>query len=79
MARAFGPRRAVRVDVGQGAGSGATALSAAELAAFESLDVVYRALCALLYDYVPTDESQVVLDSFGLPCNLRFWVRVTAS
>ena len=54
MARAFGPRRAVRVDVGQGAGPGATALSAAELAAFERLDAVYRALCALLYDYVPT-------------------------
>jgi hypothetical protein len=30
-------------------------------------------------DKLPTDESQVVLDSFGLPCNLRFWVRVTAS
>jgi hypothetical protein len=30
-------------------------------------------------DILPTDESQVVLDSFGLPCKLRFWVRVTAS
>jgi transketolase len=29
-------------------------LSAAELGAFESLDLLYRSLCALLYNYVPT-------------------------
>lgn len=32
----------------------AAPLTAAELAAFEGLDVVYRALCALLFNYVPT-------------------------
>ena len=54
MECAFGPRRAACVDVGRSTESGEDPLSAAELAAFESLDVVYRALCALLFNYVPT-------------------------
>src|SRR5664280_1828606 len=54
MECAFGPRRAVCLDVGRFTESSAAPLSAAELAAFESLDVVYRALCALLFNYVPT-------------------------
>jgi transketolase len=31
-------------------------LGAGELAAFETLDLLYRSLCALLYNYVPTSE-----------------------
>ncbi len=54
MECAFGPRRAVCVDVGRLTEPGGGPLSAAELAAFESLDVAYRALCALLFNYVPT-------------------------
>ncbi len=50
----FGPRRATCVDVGRAATAAEAPLTAAELAAFESLDVAYRALCALLYNYVPT-------------------------
>ena len=49
---AFGPRRGVYVDVTT-LSAGPPALSPAELAAFESLDVVYRGLCAILYNYVP--------------------------
>jgi len=35
---------------------------------------VWQALAA---DAVPTDESQVLLDSSGLLRKLRFWVRAT--
>ena len=49
----FGPRRAVCVDVGPAATAAEAPLSAAELAPFETLDLVYRSLCALLYNYVP--------------------------
>jgi len=44
------PRRAVALgDPGDTA-----ALDAAEIGAFETLDRVYRAMCAILYNYVPT-------------------------
>jgi transketolase len=49
MSIAFGTRRAAWVKVGEDA----SALTADELAAFESVDVFYRSLCALLYNYVP--------------------------
>ena len=46
----FGPRRAVWIDA-----TGATSpLSTQDVQRFESLDTVYRALCGLLYNYVPT-------------------------
>jgi transketolase len=35
-------------------GPGDAALTPADLAAFETLDLLYRALCALLFNYVPT-------------------------
>jgi transketolase len=54
MALAFGPRRATCIDIGDAAVTGEGILTAAELAHFETLDLVYRALCALLYNYVPT-------------------------
>ena len=53
MGRAFGPRRATWVDEPQTTPSGAGPLSPAEHAAFETLDLLYRSLCALLYNYVP--------------------------
>ena len=52
MSFEFGPRRGVYVDIAEEAA--APTLSAAELAAFESFDLVYRSLCALMFNYVPT-------------------------
>jgi len=54
MAFAFGPRRATYVDVGEVVKPGEGPLTPDELANFETLDLVYRSLCALLYNYVPT-------------------------
>lgn len=49
MTANFGPRRALWIDVA----SDANPLNAAELKAFETLDVAYRSLCAMLYNYAP--------------------------
>ncbi len=49
----FGPRRATYVDISQTASAGDPPLSAKELAYFEDFDLIYRSLCALLYNYVP--------------------------
>ena len=46
---AFGPRRGVVFDI-----DGETAAPARELQALEALDPLYRALCAVLYNYAPT-------------------------
>src|SRR5665647_3481333 len=54
MGCAFGPRRAICVDAAQVTTPGEGPLPAAELAQFETLDLIYRSLCALLYNYVPT-------------------------
>ena len=53
MTVSFGPRRAIHVEVGKTPASGERPLSTEDLAAFESLDLLYRSLCALLYNYVP--------------------------
>ncbi|MCG6926965.1 MAG: hypothetical protein LJF30_16865 [Acidobacteria bacterium] len=50
MSIAFGPRRAEWIKV---AGSEPGPLTSEELARFEAFDLVYRSLCALLYNYVP--------------------------
>jgi transketolase len=47
---AFGPRRALRLDVPL---TDVAAPDAPEVADFEKLDLVYRSLCALLYNYAP--------------------------
>ncbi len=54
MAVAFGPRRAVMTDITEAQARRDGPLSAADLAHFETFDRLYRALCALLYNYVPT-------------------------
>lgn len=51
MTISFGPRRAISVDITQQA---ASTLNAEELRLFESFDLIYRSLCAVLYNYVPT-------------------------
>jgi transketolase len=54
MAFAFGPRRSTYVDIGEALEPGGGPLPAEDLAHLETLDLVYRSLCALLYNYVPT-------------------------
>lgn len=50
MSMKFGPRRAQWIgDIGE-----EKPLSAAELEVFEQFDAVYRALCAILFNYAPT-------------------------
>jgi transketolase len=53
MACHVGSRRAVCVDVGA-AEAGEGTLPSDALARFERFDLIYRALCALLFNYVPT-------------------------
>jgi transketolase len=50
----FGPRRGHSLDVLEELQGGAAPLSTSDLKHFESFDLVYRALCAALYNYVPT-------------------------
>ncbi len=42
------------VDIGETLKKGDEPLAATDLAHFETLDLIYRSLCALLYNYVPT-------------------------
>ena len=50
----FGPRRAFFLDVQEEPSEGSAVLSEQELAAFERFDLLYRSLCAMLFNYVPT-------------------------
>ncbi len=53
MSFTFGPRRGVYLDVTEEM-KGQSPLPPAELAIFEDYDLIYRSLCAVLYNYVPT-------------------------
>ena len=53
MAFAFGPRRGEYIDIGETLSGRGAALRAEELAHLEAFDLIYRSLCALLYNYVP--------------------------
>ena len=53
MALEFGRRRAAYLDITKTLKPGEAPLSAAEIGHFESLDLIYRSLCALMYNYVP--------------------------
>jgi transketolase len=53
MTLEFGPRRAAYLDIAKALKPGEAPLSAAEVGYFESLDLIYRSLCALMYNYVP--------------------------
>ena len=50
----FGPRRGTYAEAVDILKSGPAPLSAEDLGCFETLDLAYRSLCALLYNYVPT-------------------------
>lgn len=54
MALSFGPRRGIYIDIGKELEGNAKPLSEKEHRAFEAYDLIYRSLCALLYNYVPT-------------------------
>jgi transketolase len=49
----FGPRRGTFVDVTTLSAPVQEPLSSEQIEAFEALDLLYRALCAILYNYVP--------------------------
>ena len=53
MAVGFGPRRGTYLDVAEHLKTAPAPLAADAVAHFEKLDLVYRSLCALLYNYVP--------------------------
>ena len=53
MGLAFGPRRATYTDIGEEIKSKGMPLADDEVITFEMFDLVYRALCAVLYNYVP--------------------------
>jgi transketolase len=52
MAFEWGARRGTYLEIGETGGD--AELTADELTHFETLDLVYRSLCTLLYNYVPT-------------------------
>ena len=54
MAFTFGPRRGVYVDGGEALERGGPVLTGQDVAVFERLDLLYRSLCAILFNYVPT-------------------------
>ena len=53
MTMKFGPRRGTYVDISKEMKGGKKPFSEADLRRFESLDLWYRSLCALLFNYVP--------------------------
>ena len=53
MSFQLGPRRAVYIDVSQVLKEKGSPVSAEELRHFEAFDLIYRSLCALLFNYVP--------------------------
>ena len=50
----FGPRRGVHIDIADLLQPGQGALSSQDLQRFEALDLFYRSLCTMLFNYVPT-------------------------
>ncbi len=54
MSLTFGPRRGVYLDITDETDLEAPPLAPGELAHFEAYDLIYRSLCAVLFNYVPT-------------------------
>jgi transketolase len=54
MAFTLGPRRGIYVDITETIQAEGGRLAAEQLKHFETFDLIYRSLCALLYNYVPT-------------------------
>ena len=54
MAFTFGPRRGTYIDISQELKDTGKPLTTDEVKDFETFDLIYRSLCALLFNYVPT-------------------------
>lgn len=54
MSFPIGPRRGVYADITEQLDKGASSLTPDEAGRFEALDLAYRSLCALMFNYVPT-------------------------
>ncbi len=54
MALELGNRRAITLDIGGALAPAPHPLTDGELAAFTDFDLIYRSLCALMFNYVPT-------------------------
>ena len=54
MAFEFGPRRGIYIDISQEMKEKPAPLSKEEVEHFETFDLIYRSLCAVMYNYVPT-------------------------
>lgn len=54
MSITFGPRRGIYIDISDELKGAKPPLSDEELKHFETFDLIYRSLCALMYNYVPT-------------------------
>ena len=65
MQLSFGPRRGEFLDISKEDDKSAPALSEENLAHFEAYDLLYRSLCALLYNFVPTSGHPGVAISSG--------------
>jgi len=50
----LGPRRGTYLNIAETPSAATRPIDDAELACFENFDLIYRSLCALLYNYVPT-------------------------
>ncbi len=50
----FGPRRAAYYDIAKHLATASPPLAGQDLEVFERFDLLYRTLCAILYNYVPT-------------------------
>jgi len=53
MAMTFGPRRATFIDIAAAVRADGGPLTGEEVGEFEKFDLLYRSLCAMLYNYVP--------------------------
>ena len=53
MTMKFGPRRGVYIDISREMKGAKKPLSDPDLRRFETMDLLYRSLCALLFNYVP--------------------------
>ncbi len=67
MSFMFGPRRGTYVDISQEMAKADPPPAAKEVAHFEAFDLIYRSLCALLFNYVPTSGHPGGSISVGRP------------
>lgn len=73
MPKVFGSRRAAYIDIGREMKTARPPLSKKTVAHLESFDLVYRSLCALLFNYVPmSGHPGGSISSGRIVCGLVF-------